>query len=74
VGVPVATMRQQFLSFSPFTSRVGSRTGFMHHVSSHMHVLAVLLSCLHFVNFFQDGKTGLAPPDLQHIDNQLIIK
>ena len=43
-------------------------------VGSPARLQAVLLFCLHLVNFFQDGKTGLAPPDLQYIDNQLIIK
>jgi hypothetical protein len=44
------------------------------HVGSPTRLQAVLLFCLHLVNFFLDGKTGLAPPDLQYIDNQLITK
>jgi hypothetical protein len=65
VGVPVATMRQQFLSFSPFTSRVGSRTGFKHHVSSHMHVLGRFIILLTFGELFsgrqnRSGATGFA--------------
>ena len=43
-------------------------------IGSPVRLQAVLLFCLHLVNFFQDDTTGLAPPDLQYIDNQLIIK